>query len=88
MPGWLRALVSLTCFAVLIGVGYLLWKEYEVAQRAERIADYQRARRLCLSDLDRFIASAGRNETLKKLTEHCVLDGYINADDIKRARRN
>ncbi|WMT85600.1 hypothetical protein NO932_11740 [Pelagibacterium sp. 26DY04] len=85
----MKALVALTCAAVLGAIGYFFWGEYEAAQERERIAHFEAARSACLDQLGQFAADNYRGDATPD-QRAAVMDcaGYITPDDVEAAGRS
>ena len=76
----MRALVAITCVAVLATVGYFGWGEWSRTQAAVTDAEWQKERQSCLLSLERRTVS----DSAKKLVEFCVESGHLTSEDLAR----
>lgn len=79
----LQILLAVTCLAVLAVIGYFTWQQLEAGRQAERVAEYRRARDLCLNDVARRKTAAVADiESLDALISFCINDGLVTAEDL------
>jgi hypothetical protein len=79
MGNLMKALVAVTCLAVLAAITYWAWGEYQAGRERERIVKQERERATCLSFLERH--NRNPSDDLEYLTGDCANRGYYSLDN-------
>lgn len=80
----MKALLAITCIAILAAIAYLGWGEWQRAQQASAVAVFTAARQSCQSNLTASISTP--SEVLEEAVSKCVADRMLTAADIATAR--
>ena len=79
MEGWSKGLIAAACVAIIAGVGYYFWQQYEDSKRAARLAEVH----ACQASLDGYISDTTSSEKKNKV-KSCLMRGLINEADVSR----
>ncbi|MGB3536794.1 MAG: hypothetical protein WBA42_01405 [Mesorhizobium sp.] len=76
MEGWLKGLIAAACIAIIAGVGFYFWQQY---QEGIAMAEFQRR-----DTMRRGCYAAIGNNGLSALKEACVEQGYLTQEQANR----
>ena len=81
----MKALVAITCVAMLAAVSYFFFQEYRTSVRLTEAAEFQALKRRCLAEVDAAAKALPSSESPAFLG-NCLFQGVISEEELKAAR--